>query len=372
MAAISLRRTLDITSVVRLILTIGDKVTALLLSEPGTGKTSTLRAAAIANGDKWRDVGDYYPDDKYEYVYIDAPNKRDGDLFINYPDKDTKKLEQYLTSLINFDDPRPKIILVDEALKVLRSMKPLFTRLFLERCVGDRKLANGSIVLATSNNPGEGLGDSLAAHEGNRMMVINMRKPTAEAWANGWAAENGISPVTRACVAMNPRVMASYMDGVTTAENPYIYHPKTNPVTFVSPRSLALMDEAVRARAVLGEDVTAAAIEGTCGAPFAQLMTSFIALEKELINPRKPLADPANTPLPSNPAALLLLMYNMVDLIETQDDMTNAVEYVTRVDSREMQSIFMAAIADGKRTTKLGAGNAKVKEWMVKNYRIAR
>lgn len=371
MTAINLRRTLDINQVTRLVaLTPG--VTKLLLSEPGCGKTSVLRSLAEYFGDKWRNVGEVYPTDKYQYVYIDAPNTRDGDMFIMYPDRDTKKLEQYVTSLIDFNDPRPKVILVDEALKVMRYNKPLFTRLFLEYCVGNHKLAERSIVVATSNNSGEGLGDSLGAHEADRLTIVNMRKPTAEGWANGWAAANGISAITRACVAMNPRVMASYMDGETTANNPYIYHPKTNPTSFVSPRSLALMDTYVRDRALLGEEVTNAAVEGTTNAAFAQLLASFIALEKELVDPRKVLNSPKDTPIPANPAAMLLLMYNLVDLIETQDDMTNAVEYVTRIESRELQSVFMAAVADGKRTTKLGAANPKVKEWMVKNYRIAR
>jgi hypothetical protein len=371
MSAISLRRTLDINAVTRLVaLTPG--VTKLLLSEPGCGKTSVLRTVAEYHGDKWRDIKDRYPTDKFQYVYIDAPNTRDGDLFLNYPDKDTKTLEQWVTSLIDFNDPRPKVILVDEALKVLRYNKPLFTRLFLEYCVGNRKLPENSIVLATSNNSGEGLGDSLGAHEADRITVINMAKPSADNWANGWASNNGISSITRACVRMNPRVMASYMDGVTTKDNPYIYHPKTNPTSFVSPRSLALMDVYVRNRAVLGEDVTAAAIEGTTNPAFAQLLSSFIALEKELIDPRKPLTDGENTPLPTNPAALLMLMYNMVDIIETQDEMTNAITYVTRAESRDMQSVFMSMLADNNRTTKLGAMNAKVKDWMVKNHRIAR
>lgn len=370
--SINLTTTLDISGAVRLIQTIGQFVTALLISEPGVGKSSVLRQCAIENGDKWRDVKDNFPEDKYQYIYVDAPNKRDGDLFMNMPERDKQSIEQYTTSLIDMNDPRPKIIMIDEALKVLKSMKPLFTRLILERCVGDKKLPDGSIVFATSNNVSDGISDTIEAHFGNRICKVHMRKPTAEQWANNWATTNGISAITRACVAMNPRVMASYLDGESAKENPYIFNPKTNPVTFVSPRSLALMDVAVRNRAVLGEDVTRAAIEGTCGQAFASLLASFIALEKELVDPRKPLTKPDDTPLPTNPAALLMLMYNMADLVQTQEDLSNAITYVNRVESRELQSVFMTMITDNTRTAKLGSMNPKVKDWMVKNYRIAR
>lgn len=370
--AINLATTLDINEVVRLIATVGESLSILILSEPGTGKSSVLRQIAISNGDKWRDVKDNFPDDKYQYVYVDAPNKRDGDLFMMMPERETQSIEQYTTSLIDMNDPRPKVIMLDEALKVLKSMKPLFTRLVLERCVGDKKLPEGSKVFLTSNNVSDGVSDTIEAHFGNRICKVQMRKPSAEKWANDWATANGISAITRACVAMNPRVMASYLDGESAKENPYIFNPKTNPVTFVSPRSLALADVPVRNRAVLGEDVTKAAIEGTCGQAFASLLSSFIALEKELVDPRKPLTKPDDTPLPTNPAALLMLMYNMADLVQTQDELSNAITYVNRVESRELQSVFMTMITDNVRTAKLGSMNPKVKDWMVKNYRVAR
>lgn len=372
MTAINIRRTVDINGAVRLIQTVGETVTIILLSEPGVGKTSTLSMLAAAYGDKWRKVGDNYPDDKYQYCYVDCPNKRDGDLFINMPERQTQTIEQYTTSVVDMNDQRPKVILLDEAFKTLKSMRPLFTRLILERCLGDKPLPKGSIVYATSNNPEDGVGDAFAGHEADRVLFINLRKANAEKWATTWAAENGISAITRTCVMMNPRVMASYMDGVTTADNPIIFHPKTNPTRYASPRSIAAADVPVRNRAVLGEDLTWAAIEGATNAAYAQLLMSFIALEKELVDPRKPLEDPKGTPLPSNPSALVLLMNNMIDLIETQDELSNAITYVERSDSRELQSVFMSVVTDNKRTTKLGAANRKVQEWMAKNYRIAR
>lgn len=369
---VDFRRTVDIKGAVKLITTVGDTVSVILLSEPGIGKTSTLSAIAAYNGDKWRKVGDYYPDDKYEYGYIDAPNKRDGDLFMLMPERDTKTISQYTTNVVNMNDPRPKVLLLDEVFKTLKSMRPLFTRLILERCLGDRALPQGSIVYATSNNPEDGVGDSFAGHEGDRVVFINLRKTKVEEWADGWASENGISAITRTCARMNPRLGASYMDGVKTADNPYIFNPTTNQFRFVSYRGMAMADVAVRNRAVLGEELMAAHIEGATNAAYAQLLTSFIKMADELVDPSQPLKDPVNTPLPTNPAAMIMLAYNMVDLIDSQTELNNAIDYMGRSNSREMQSMFMSWVADNKRTAKLGAANSKLQDWMVKNYRIAK
>jgi hypothetical protein len=135
---------------------------------------------------------------------------------------------------------------------------------------------------------------------------------------------------------------------------------------------MAMADVAVRNRAVLGEELMAAHIEGATNAAYAQLLTSFIKMADELVDPSLPLKDPVNTPLPTNPAALIMLAYNMVDLIDSQTELNNAIDYMVRSNSREMQSLFMSWVADNKRTEKLGATNGKVQAWMTKNYRIAK
>lgn len=372
MAAINIRRTVDLNGAARLIQTIGTELSIGLFSEPGVGKTSVLKLLAQMEGDKWRDVGDYNADDAFEYCYIDGPNKRDGDLFMPMPNRETQTLDQFTTAVVNMNDPRPKNILIDEAFKVPKNMRPLYTRLYLERCLGDKKLPKGSRVILTSNNPEDEVSDFFAGHEADRVIFINVRKTSAEAWANGWATENGISAITRTCVVMNPRVMASYTDGVETKDNPIIFHPKTNPTRFASPRSIAAADVPVRNRVVLGEELTWAAVEGATNAAYAQLLMSFIALEKELVDPRKPLQDPVNTSLPNNPSAMVMLMYNMVDLIKTPSELSNAMKYIVRSNSREVQSVFVSLGTDNKRVAKLASMNPDVQEWMTKNYRIAR
>jgi midasin (ATPase involved in ribosome maturation) len=63
---------------------IGDEVTCILISEPGVGKSSILSGLAEMNGDQWRKVGDDFPSDKYDYIYIDCTCQgHDGRCGIN-------------------------------------------------------------------------------------------------------------------------------------------------------------------------------------------------------------------------------------------------------------------------------------------------
>lgn len=364
MASVQIQKPLSINEMVRLIHTVGGSMAFLILSEPGVGKSSTLTALAKRNGDKWRKPGDNYPTDNERYVYIDVPNTRDGDLFMRMPDNARGTLRQLLTDSIDPNDTRPVNIMFDELLKGPRSVRPLFTRALLEQCLGDYPLPNGSRVFATSNNVSDGVGDSIEAHVANRVCIVPMRKPKAEEWCV-WAESNGISPVTLACVAMNPRVMASYTDG-DAASNEYIFNPRTNPVSFASPRSIAKADVFVRNWSMIGEEAAFTAIAGTCGLPYATLITTFRALQDQLVPPKQVLADPTGVKVPSG-AALWLLMFNLIAAVETQDDLSAAVQFMQRVDNREMQAVFNTMCLNNERLLPLASSNADIQKWMLTN-----
>ena len=133
MSAINTHPTLTIEQVTEAIKQIGTTNTIMVMSEPGCGKSSILKQIAIDNGDQWRRPGDNYETDKYDYVYIDGPNKEMMDIAASIPNHDMKVLEYYVASVFNMSNPRPKIIMIDEALKVPKLMQPIYTRMYLER-----------------------------------------------------------------------------------------------------------------------------------------------------------------------------------------------------------------------------------------------
>lgn len=334
----------------------GERITLVLKGEPGIGKSSVLKALKEKHGDK------------YDYIYVDCPVLDMSDIGMRIPNHDTRTLEFYASSLFKLDSSKPKMIMLDEFMKSPKLLQIIFTRMMLERTVGDLPLPGGSIVFATSNNSSDGVGDAMLAHAGNRVMMVNVRKPNANRWLV-WASDNNISPEIRACVAMNPRLLASYLDGGQD-DNPYIFNPSRKELSFVTNRSLAGSDIVVKQRDKMGDGVTQAALAGVIGAPAAQLLAAFMSLAKELVSVKAVIADPENVAIPEKPAALFMMMFNAIDTIETQDDLSAFMQFVNRIKSSEIQSVFFTMLLQSKRTVRLAKNNKQVMEWAKGNYEL--
>ncbi len=345
---------------------IAKELTVVVLSEPGCGKTSLLSMIAADNGDKWRKAGDDYPDDKYDYIYVDCPVKDMSDIGMTIPNHTTKTLEYYVASLFKMDSGKPKYILLDEMMKAPKLLQVIFTRLSLERMVGDVPLPEGSAVIATSNNATDGVGDAMLAHGINRVAIVQMQKPRHNPWLK-WAGENGISRIVRAWVSANPRCLNSYTDE-GQEDNPYIFNPSRPVTSFVSPRSLAKCDVIVRNRDIIGDNATTAYLAGTIGASAAKDMAVFMSLDKKLPSVKEEIIkDPQGVAVPDSIAAQMMIMFEAIDVIETQDELSKFMQYVNRIDANEVQSIFFTMAMRTQRTTRLARNNAEISKWCVEN-----
>jgi len=336
--------------------TLGATNTAIIKGEPGCGKSTLLKMLK-------EDMGD-----KYDYIYVDCPVKDIGDTVMSVPTHDRTRLTQVVSDLFKLDSPKPKVIMLDEFMKTPKLLQTMWTRLMLERTVGDHVLPVGSIVFATSNNASDGVGDSMLAHAGNRVTIYNLRKSNAPEW-NIWATDNDIAPEIRACVAMNPRMMASYLDGGQD-ENALIFNPSRKELSFVTGRSLAKCDPIVRNRQVLGDVLTKASLAGTIGAAAAELMSAFLSLASELVSVKDVIADPDNVRMPEKPAALFMMMFNAIDTIETQDELASFMKFLNRIKSSEIQSVFFTMAMQSKRVGKLAVRNEQIKDWAKNNYEL--
>jgi hypothetical protein len=346
----------------------GPHITMVVKSEPGVGKSTLLKMIAEDNGDKWRsprDTGDF-SDDKYDYIYVDCPVKDAPDTGMHVPVHATKTLEYYVSSLFKLGSKKPKVIMLDEFMKAPKMMQKIFTRLAQERMAGDEPLPKGSYVFCTSNNETDGVGDGMLAHAGNRVMIVRMKKPSAAEW-NVWAGENGVHRLVRSWVAMNPRCLASYLDG-GQEDNPYIFKPTGTLLSFVSPRSLAQgAHTAMAYKQKVSQAMTTAALAGSIGQSAAESMAAFISLEKEIITTSAVIADPEGVTMPEKPAALFMMMFNALDDIQVQDDLSQFMKFINRVASTECKTVFFTMLCQTKRTMRLAKNNTEVAAWAKKN-----
>lgn len=356
MSKVNFVNTVSIKELKTLIPLVGSELTPIIQSEPGCGKTSLLSMIRENLGDG------------YDYIYVDCPVKDMSDIGMVIPDHETKTLRYYVAELFKLDSPKPKVILLDEFMKSPKLLQVIFTRLMLERMVGDVPLPEGSIVFGTSNNASDGVGDSMLAHAGNRVCLMRMSKPSVNDWLE-WASANGISRVVRAWVAMFPRAMASYVDG-NQDDNPYIFKPNMTSLSFVSPRSLAKCDVIVRNRDALGENATMVALAGTIGASAAGDMSAFLSLEKSLTDVKDIIKKPTEVVVPDDISAQLMIMFQAVDTISTQDDLTAFMKFVSRIPSAEVQSVFFTMMMRSPKGVRLARNNKEISDWAINNHEL--
>lgn len=357
MSKVNFTAQVTIDEVKNLIKAVGEQNTVVVQSEPGCGKSSILKMLEQEMGDG------------YDYIYVDCPVKDMSDIAMTIPNHNSKALEYYVSSLFKLDSPKPKVIMLDEMMKAPKLLQIIFTRLTLERTIGDVPLPQGSIVFATSNNSSDGVGDSMLAHAGNRVCVVRMAKPDANTWLP-WASANGVNRIIRAWVAMFPRALASYVDG-GQEDNPYIFSPKrAGQLSFVSPRSLAKASVIVDNRDALGENTTMCALAGTLGESAARDMSAFLALEKQLPSFDEVLKNPSTIKVPDDTAATLMLMFQAIDSLKTQDELSSFMTFVNRVASSEIQAVFFTMTMRNNNTARLARNNAQISEWARNNHEL--
>ena len=367
--SVSFNQTLTIDEVTDLIDEIAGEVTVFVQSEPGVGKSSILKTLAERYGDAWRKAGDSHlpkcKDDTYDYIYVDCASKDLADIGLTIPNHATKTLEYYVSELCMLDSPKPKVIMLDEFDKMPRMVKIVFTRLTLERFWGDRPVPTGTKIFTTSNNASDGFGDQMMGYEMNRGIKVEMEKPRAKQWLR-WAANNNINSVIQATVTMfGGRMFASYKDE-GQKDNPYIFNPKVRQ-PFVSGRSMAAASLVVdkfngRDGLLLG------ALCGTVGVAAARDIMMMVKMNKQIHTTKQVMNSPMTVPVPTEDAALFLMMMNAVQDVETQDDVSRFMMFIERIPSEEIQSVFFSMMFRKKSRIQLARGNQKMQQWSIKNY----
>ena len=135
-------------------------------------------------------------------------------------------------------------------------------------------------------------------------------------------------------------------------------------------REIAAADAIIKAKAILGDDVTAAALCGTLGQAAGTSMAAFLQMEKDIIPVQDIIKNPSTTMIPDNPGALLMTLFNAVDLLETQDDLCAFMGWVNRIQAQELQGVFFTMLIQSNRTAKMAMRNSDVQKWAQENFEI--
>ena len=301
---------LSITQCAELIGKIGHKRTIIVEGDMGSGKTSGLRHMLKAA----------FP--THTYVEFDCTNKDIQDLSApQFMKRVGDQISDYVEFVPNAELGAhlgtPVIINFDEFLKSPEPVKKGVRRVMLERMVNGIKLPEGSIIYGTSNLGSEGVGDSLAPHQRNAIIVVRMAKSESTRWIE-WGINNNLDASVLGWARETPQLFQSFEDVPNPDDNPYIYHPRSQRKAFVTLRSLETASDLVKLRDVLDDHTITAGLIGAIGERGAMDLMAFTHLADDLPSLESIKRDPLNAKVPAGAAAVCMIVYRTLSIIERE------------------------------------------------------
>ena len=326
---------LNLDQIANLIKATGHLRTTLVQGHMGTGKSSLLRTLA-------RELPDHIP------CYFDCTTKDLGDITlprIAEAGADAAYVSYATNEELGAHHGGPIILMIDELGKSNPSVKNALLRVILERKIGSYSLHPESIVFATTNLGGEGVGDMMPPHMRNRITVVTARKPSNMEWIE-WGINNDIDHTLLGWCKDNPQLFHGFDNYKNPDDNPYIYHPKQQRAAFVTPRSLEAASDILKNRKGLDDMTVTSALMGTIGDRGAMDLMAFVKLSDQLPSLESIKKSPETAKVPNSAAAVCMVVYRTLATIE-KDWIDNWMIYCQRLD-KEAQGMF----ANGVRAPK--------------------
>lgn len=342
-----------------LIKAVGHKRTVLVEGEAGTGKTSIHYALAADP----QFAGYYAPKP------IDCTQLSDGSIVMPDIDRSRGVARELPNERLGVNDENhrgvkdatPVLMCFDEIAKSRQFIKDIIAPIVYERRVGNYMFPEGSVVWGATNLSEEGLGDMLQAHLRNRIIIVQMRKPTKDEWVQDFALPMNLNENVIAAAEMYPLVFNSFLDyrpGGSFAgkalrkDNPYINDPAdAAQEQVVTPRSLHAASDIVAEMGHMDGQTLQAALAGTVGAPFAANIMSMIRFGENLPAFDRVVADPGGAPLPTNPTAQIVQVFQFLTQVKDKEAAEACSVYVTRM-REEMQSLFVNSVVNSAKMDK--------------------
>lgn len=316
----------------------GDNTTVLAQGHMGCGKTSLLKALALA-----------LPN--HVACYFDCTTKSLGDTMLpKIKDLDDRDFVRFAPNEeFGVHLGQPVLLMIDEYGKADASTKNALLRVMQEYQIGSYPLPEGSIVFATTNLGVEGVGDVLPPHARNRITTVTLRKPTAMEFIE-WGINNGVDHTILGWVKDNPHCMQSFEEVKDPDENLYIYHPRSSRAAFVTPRSLEKASNWLKKRHLLDRQTLTAALIGTLGQQAAMDLAVFIEMADKLPTLDSIKNNPDSALIPNNAAAICMVVYRVLGCIE-KEWVGAWHTYLQRLPS-EAQAMFVNGVRSNKYSDK--------------------
>ena len=299
--------------------------------------------------------------------YFDCTTKDLGDITI--PDlihmDDGSGFVRYLTNEeLGIHTNKPIILMLDEWGKCNPAVLNATLRVVQEGKIGSLTLHPDSVVFCTTNLAVEGVGDKLLAHQYDRVTKVELAKPTPVEWGE-WGYNNGINTTMLAFANDNEKLFADFRDLQDPEENLYIPHPRSSRTHGVTGRGLEAASGWLHLADQYDEQTLMSLLIGTIGNAAAGDLMAFAKLAHELPSIESIKTDPHNASVPQTAAALMMVIYRVMDVMDAQM-IDPWFVYLQRMPS-ELQGVFASRVKQLSSDLKLHPKAAKLKKRVLQN-----
>jgi hypothetical protein len=335
----------------QLIKSLGHKRTIIVQGENGIGKTALFHA--LARDPQFANHIHVDP--------IDCTQLSDGSVWMPDIDRElgvSRELpnERFGVSRTNqkgINGARPALVFLDEIAKARQYIKDVLAPIVYERRVGNYHAPEGSVVFCATNLATEGLGDSIQAHLRNRLIFVNMRKPTKDEWV-AWGSERGVAPEILAFAEQYPKLFDSFLDYESFGkfagkdqekDNSFIFNPRISQQAYATPRSLQAASDIVAVKDLVDSETLQASLEGAVGVATADALGAYIRFGDDNPSFSEVVNNPAKARVAQSPVAQIVMAFKLITNTESREHAEAVTEYVSRMRA-EMQSLFCNTIAN--------------------------
>lgn len=299
--------------------------------------------------------------------YFDCTTKDLGDITI--PNlmhmDDGSGFVRYLTNEeLGVHTNKPVILMLDEWGKCNPAVLNATLRIVQEGKIGSYTLHPDSVVFCTTNLAVEGVGDRLLPHQHDRVTTVELAKPTPSEWVE-WGYNNGINTTVLAWANDNDKIFADFRDLEDPDENRYIPHPRSTRTHGVTGRSLEAASGWLHLADQYDEQTLMSLLIGTIGESAAGDLMTFAKLAHQLPSIESIKTDPHNASVPKTAAALMMVIYRMMDVLDGQS-IDPWFTYLQRM-PRECQAVFASRVRQLSSDLSLHPKAAKLKKRILTN-----
>lgn len=242
------------------------------------------------------------------------------------------------------------VLCLDEKDKGMLEVRNQFLDVIQKGEINGMRLPKGTIVMCTSNLEGEGVGDTIYAHELDREIAVKMKNPSLDSlleYNSELPTEQKYDPLVLAWAKeYEGNVFENYLTNPNTV---WGINPSTPTKKGLTMRGLHQASDIFKIKDRLPSiNAFECLITGLIGDVAGLSLLDFQKHEDKLIPIDEIKKNPEKARISEDAIGKLLTMFNLSQMVEDKESLTTFSKYIGRYEEREFKTLFTKTLTRNK------------------------